>query len=514
MINIYKKYNFIYFLVLCIFFGISFYYSKEYTTYHTDFIHWSFILEQITSYINGRELYKDIFLQYGEGQIVFLAFINNFYKIDIYSIGIISSLIYSLKFFLIFHILTLIIRSKKLALICTSLIFFSITYSQVPWPDLYAGLFLLIFFYLFLYNFKKRNLFLLLLTSFIFFLTIYFRNTYLLNFLLSVICYFFYEKIFIKKTNIYIYKIFSITFFFILTYFLILFINDNLYLWFEQGFGLSDRHFGVADADLDVRIKSYFFYIARFFYHLVIPKNFVNLLFTICVLFNLIYLFFGNFLIEKNNKDENSLIQFLCIYGLCGLIQLTGHYEIVRYVNASVSAYLILFYFIDKTNIISIKKKYVLTLSFSLIYLFNVISFFPLSSHNHKTANFPLNSYTESDINYFGKKKLYKTYLNFYKDIIYEICSKEHIYNLSYDKTFSYICDDKKIIYKYHIFLGDRNLMNNLIKGENKNNRIILSSTKLKDLNLIDIKKLPKFFRYTKSDTYMQFLPDEIYLYE
>ena len=70
------------------------------------------------------------------------------------------------------------------------------------------------------------------------------------------------------------------------------------------------------------------------------------------------------------------------------------------------------------------------------------------------------------------------------------------------------------LIYKYHIFLGDKNLMNNLIKGENKNNRIILSSTKLDDLNLIDIKKLPKFFRYTKSDTYMQFLPDEIYLYE
>ncbi len=514
MINIHKKYDFVYYIILIIFFVVSFFFSKQYSIYNTDFIHWSFILEQVISYLNGNHLYKDIFLQYGEGQVVFLSFINSFYKIDIYTIGIISALVFGLKFFLVFQILKKIIISRVLAFICTSLIFFSITYSQIPWPDLYSGLFLLIFFYLFIINFEKENILITILSSFIFFLTIYFRNTYILNFLLSVIVYFFYETLFIKKRNIYIYKIFLITFFFLVIYLIVLSLNDNLSLWFEQGFGLSDHYFGVVDINLIDRIKNYLFFIARLIYHILIPKNLVNIFFTFCILFNCIYLFFGNLFINQNQKIENSLIKFLSIYGLCGLVQLLSHYEIIRYINASISLFIVSFYFIEKIKILPTKKKLIIIFLFSFFYLFNIIKFFPLSSHNHKITNFPITSYDKSNINFFGDKKLSGGYLNYYEDIILVICQKDYIYNLTWDKSFNFICNEKKNIYKYNMFLGDQKLIENLQNGENLDNRIILSSNKLQKLKLIKIKRLPKYFRYTKADTYMQFYPDVVYLYE
>ena len=61
MINIDKKYDFVYYLILVVFFAVSFFFSKQYSIFNTDFIHWSFILEQVVSYLNGNQLYKDIF---------------------------------------------------------------------------------------------------------------------------------------------------------------------------------------------------------------------------------------------------------------------------------------------------------------------------------------------------------------------------------------------------------------------------------------------------------------------
>jgi len=506
--------HFVYYFFIFLLFVTSFYFSKEYTIYNTDFIHWSFILDQAASYINGYKLYKDIFLQYGEGQIIFLSFVNNFYNIDLYSLGIISSIIFGIKFFLIFKILTSIINSKLLSFTCLLLLFLSITYSQVPWPDFYSGLFLLIFFYIFIKNYEHQNLFFIILSSFIFFLTIYFRNTYLLNFFLSVLAFFLYEIIFIKKKNLYIYKIFLITFFFLITYFLLLLLNSNLELWFEQGFGLSDQYFGSANIDLIDRIKKYFYYIARVIYHIVIPKSLVNTFFSLCILLNLIYLIFGNYLIKDNNLIKNSTIKFLSIYGLCGLVQLTSDYEIFRYINASISIYIISFYFIERVKMIPAATKFFFIFSFGAIFFINIFNFFPMSSHNHKITNFPIETYSVSNFKSFGKKKLSKKYLEFYSEISQYICGIDNIYNLSWDKTYNFLCNDIKNIYKYNVILKDPELLSRLYKGENLGNRAILSSEKLENLKIIKEFKLPPFFRYTKSDTYMRFYPDTLYIYK
>ena len=48
----------------------------------------------------------------------------------------------------------------------------------------------------------------------------------------------------------------------------------------------------------------------------------------------------------------------------------------------------------------------------------------------------------------------------------------------------------------------------------NIGDRIIISSYPLDNFRLIKEKKLPKDFRYTKSDTYMAFYPDRLFIYE
>ena len=137
-----------------------------------------------------------------------------------------------------------------------------------------------------------------------------------------------------------------------------------------------------------------------------------------------------------------------------------------------------------------------------------------MSSHNHKIVNFPIETYSITNFKTFGKKKISKTYSEYFQDISLIICNKNHIYNLTWDKTYSLLCNDVKKIHKYSIILGDPELLIRLQEGENIYSRIILSSRKLDDLEQIKKLKLPRFFRYTESDTYMRFYPDTVYIYK
>ena len=494
--------------------------------YNTDFIHWSFILEQVVTYLSGGKLYKDIFLQYGDGIVIFLYFINFVYKIDMHSLGVISSILFSLKFLLFFYLSTKLNKSIFLSLFFTVLIFLSISYSQIPWPDIYSGLFLLIFYILLISNFKRQNKLIIILTSFTFFLTIYFRNTYILNFILTFICYSIFDVFFIKRKIYYFYKIFFFTFVFIVCYFLILYFNNNLSLWYDQSFGLSDQYFGVAEMSLFERLEKYIYYFARLTYHFLIPKTLTNVLFTVCgvltILYIFVYIFFEKFFLNNKENNENLLVFFIGTSSLCGLIQLLSHYESIRYINSSLGAYLVAIYFIEKIRISNFKFKIFIIIFFSSIYTYEVINYlnkiklYQLSSHNHRTFpyKYDVTDYKQTEFNFFGQKKLRHDYVEYYSDIINIICSKKNIYNLSYDKTFNFICPEKKNTFKYNIFTQKPDLMESLKMKSNIGDRIIISSYSLDNFKLIKEKKLPKDFRYTKSDTYMAFYPDRLFIYE
>ena len=382
-----KRYDLLYYSIILAISLTSFYYGKEYTLYHTDFIHWNYQLDTILGYINGKELYKGIFLQYGEGIVATLNIFNYFYKIDIYSLGIITSVIFALRFFFIYKISLLLTDSKPLSIIGTLLIFLSMSYTQSVWPDFYAGFFLLLFFYFFISNYKKENIIIKFLTVFLFFLTIYFRNTYILNFIGASTIYLLLNTFFFKYKNNYINHIILSTIFLTTIYFFILYINNNLQLWFLQGFGFSDHYFGIGDNSIFERIHNYIYYITRFAYHLLAPSDLPNLIFSVCVFLNIIYLFLNNTLIKENNK-ETPLVVFISLYGLFGIVQTLSHYEIFRYMNASISIYLVAFYFIVKFKFVSENKKFYFMLFSLFIYSFNIAETFPKSSHKHKINNY------------------------------------------------------------------------------------------------------------------------------
>ena len=75
------------------------------------------------------------------------------------------------------------------------------THAQVPWPDVYCGT-VIVFFFLFGFkNQKKQNSKIILVSSFLLFLTIYLRNTYLLNYILCFslfLSFHFFSKLFIR----------------------------------------------------------------------------------------------------------------------------------------------------------------------------------------------------------------------------------------------------------------------------------------------------------------------------
>ncbi len=526
MIKVFKSSKFYSYIVIFFLVYLSIDFSIDYSLHNTDFIHWSFILEQIATYLSGGKLYKDIFLQYGDGLIILFSIINFVYKIDMYSLGVISSIAFSLKFLLFFYTCTKLNTSIFLSLLATILIFLSISYSQIPWPDIYAGLFLLIFYILLISNFKKQNKFIIVLSSFTFFLTIYLRNTYILNFISTFICYFIFHTFFLKKKIFYFYKIFFFTFVFLFCYFLILYFNSNLVFWYSQSFGLSDQYFGVADKSLFQRLELYIYYILRLTYHFLIPKTLTNVLFTVSglltILFVIIYIFFGKFLHNEENNDKKLLVFFIGINSLCGLIQLLSHYESIRFINSSIGVYIVAVYLIEKIKLLNFKYKCLIIIFFSTIYTYEIYNYlshirlYQLSSHNHRTFPYKheISEYTKTEFNFFGKKKLRNDYVDYYEDITHSICSKNNIYNLSYDKTFNFICPEKKNTFKYNIFTQKPELIENLIKNSNIGDRVIISSYPLVNFKLIKEKKLPKDFRYTKSDTYMAFYPDKLFIYE
>ena len=507
-----KYLDLLYYTVIFFISIYSFYFGKEYSLFHTDLIHWNFQLETILSFINGKQLYKEIFLQYGEGIVTTLGIINYFYKIDLYSLGIITSFIFALRFFVIYKISLLLIHSKHLSLILTLFVFLSMSYSQVPWPDFFAGFFLLIFFYFLIINNKKNNLLLVIFTSFLLFLTIYFRNTYILNFIGASVIYLLLNSVFLRDKNNYLNQVIFTTYVITIIYFVVLYANDNLLLWFSQGLGFSDHFFGVSDELFLERIKNYIYYILRVIYYILLPSDLPNLIFSISFILNIFYLIWF-VIFSKNTIKENSLIIFISLYGLCGVVQTFSHYEIFRYMNASISIYFVAFYFISKLKFEPKKKLYLMFFCL-IIFFFNIVEKLPTSSHKHKITNYPKEYYEISNFEIFGNKKFPKDFIKYYEDLKSIICEKDYIYNLSYDKALNFICESPKETISFSILNGDQNLIKELQNGLNEKSRAVVSNEKINDLKLINIKTFPKYLRYTLSDTYMQFIPNKLYIYE
>ena len=532
--NISRLKNFIAFLIIATLTLNSFYFGYLYSYFNTDIHHFSHNLEVFLDFKNGYELNKDIFVLYGNGQIYLLDIISNFIDINLVTIGIISQFFFSIKFVLFFYILKYFLDNLTSA-IGTFFYYTLYTFTQTASPDIFASFFLHVFLLIYLYNSNSKNIYYIFISSVILFIVFFFRNTYLLNFILFFIILFFLNFFFKKKLE-YENKIFIYFFTTIFLYFIILYKNDNLYLWFSQSIGVGFTNFlDLVPSDnfeIFAKIKKLCFYILRILRHIVYPNSYgSSLTFSIIILLN--FLFFITFIYQfylKKNKTffiRYKLLIIIFLISLCGSIQLLNKFETARYINASFGFIVIFFYFVNyfflKSN--NLIKKTLITISVLLTFIPALLKYPVYSNlfklhlsfyHPETLFNFQNNHFKIYDHKYFGKKKFNREHIEYYENIQNIICNYDNIYNQSFDRSFHYLCKTKK---KYIPSFYYKTLFSNEIKIDefinfNKKNSVLISDNQIPELKILKKLNLPRFVKFTKTDLFYVYFTDTIYIYE
>ena len=523
----------------------SFYFGHKYAVFNTDFHHYSITLEPFLDYKNGFELNKDIFIQYGNGQVYLYVILSNFFEINLFSIGVVTQFLFSLKFIIFFFILRYFVDSlfSTIGVIIYYLLY---TFTQTISSDIYASFFLHLFVLLYLYNYKKSNFSFIILTSFLIFQTIFFRHTYLLNWV-AFIPILIFMNFFLNRHLKYENKIIIHFCIILCLYFLYLFIDGRLFLWFDQflGEGINKRLNIASNNEINIisEIKQIIFYFLRITRHAIWPNSYgSNYFFTAIFVVNLIFIstlifkyFFKN--INKIN-EKNKLLFILSLIGFCGSIQVIYKFEVSKYLNSSFT-FLIIFIYVFQLIFKRLKNKFFKYLFIIFILIFtlplliyppnNLFSldntklkyptqsnFFHFKLDNHKYEkeneyNYTNGLFLEPKNKIFKGKKLTQEYLDFYEDIKKDICNYSTIYNFSFDRTLHYLCADQKIYIPTLIFR--KYLLTEILKKDNLNT-VLLSEEKIPNLEILKIYKVPRFYRFNQSDTTMSVFSDIIYIYK
>lgn len=418
--------------------------------YNQDFHHWGLQLSYLIDYKNGFSFFQDIYLQYGQGQTLFLFIIDKVFEINFFTIGVVTQIIYSLNLILIYKVFCSFLK-KKHALIILVFIYLIHPYIIYPWPDYYSGLCLTLSAY-FLLNNKNYNNFTYILIGFLLFLTIFFRTSYLITIVPAFILFFFFFKKFFfrEKINILASSFFS----FLFLYFI--FLNKNLSNWYYQGLGsITSYAYGSNHILMNAIIDNYgegmwiFMKLSkmllRFLYKLFNIFSLNNFIFTFFLLINLYYL---SFLYLRNKIKEITSFEVKLIFLLClgffGFLQSFMIYETFRNINAALGILFFGIYICLKINFFK-NFSLIINLIFLLV-IINLLQKFPNVSNYNKFMFKNNGSFVESNVNYFSNNNLLLIENNnYYEKLKQVLCiDNKKIINFSLDFVAPYLCGNNK----------------------------------------------------------------------
>ena len=261
-----------------------------------------------------------------------------------------------------------------------------------------------------------------------------------------------------------------------------------------------------------------------------------NLYFLSIFVFNILLIL--SFLIKKKfflkTLNENNKVIFFSILGLFGIVQSFNQYEIWRHLNSSISLFFVIGFFLNK----QFKNKLIFITAIALMIIFS-FSLFPLPKKNTNqylsgTNYFPLKGfvlnnkfvydpklYSNINISFFNGHKFNEDHINYYNEIKKIICGYDKIINYSIDRTLGYICENKNLIISTYPRNNGRpifhrpELENKYSKFNLEKNEIIIADKYYsnKNVKLLKIINLPKYTRYTYSDTLMSYFDEELYIY-
>ena len=482
------------------------YFSYFNSIYSSDLHHWGFIAGHSLDYINGGVLFKDVFVQYGVGQLVFFKFINYIYPITFSSVGVVTSFIYCLNLFILYFILKKI-SSELIAFFILLLIFFCNPYTAFPWPDYLASFFLLLFCF-FLLFFDKNKIFICYFSGFFLFLSIFFRTTYVINIFLAVVIYFSLVKIDHKFYNKRLVNSLIVFLFIFTIYIIYLFLNNLLVDWFYQGVGVFRDYVTGSNSSymswIIQNLGNNFWILLktlkvllRFIVLLIIPQNINDFIFLIFFTTNLLILFsffkkktrnmpeyIHKILIKFRANQNCNLFLFFSLLGFFGVTQSIFYFVFYKNLNASILLFIPIAFLLNCIFTSSINKKY---LKFFLLIVL-LISFVNLFQAVKRFSSINKNLYYTSDIQYFGKRKFVKEDLDYYKFLKENLCKEDlSVINLSFDSNASFLCTNKKkFIHPFFYFLQflDKDLYLRIIKGELNDKEVLITSWLYENNNL------------------------------
>jgi len=302
-----------------------------YAMHNTDPHHWGFILGTTLDFIYGRELFTQVYVQYGAGIPLLFKTINYVWPITYTNIGFLTSAVYAATLGILFLSVEKLSETKY-AVALTVIAFLFHPYAVFPWPDYYAGFFLALACYVLLpvhtTPTNRRDV----LAGILLFLAFFFRNTYLVNLLAGAGAYFALSLLFPKLKDTRLTTAIATFVVLVALYLCFLSVQGKLNLWYGQNFGAVTTAYKIGTSSAEL-------WLLRIFAPFDIPTGAV----TIALWVNA-YVFF---LIVSRARSTGTLepmgsgmTLFMVVLGTAGVVQGLQFYEPFRLQNASSPLYL------------------------------------------------------------------------------------------------------------------------------------------------------------------------------
>ncbi len=426
-----EKVSYIYIFILVL---ISAYLGSIYSIYNIDSFHWGYIAGTSISAIHGDHLFSEIYLQYGAGQPLLFKALNNLVAINYTSIGIITSVLYSSTFILVYATL-LKIASRKISLLIATIFFLLHPYAIYPWPDYITGGCLVLFCYFLCRQDRNHSIFLnAMTTGILLFLACFFRNTYFINILAASFSYLTISSLFkeVRDKGI----LYSILIFLSLSilYFVYLYCDGVLADWYIQGIGSSTRTYKVGSSHFINIIQS-----------ILIPIDLAKGVYsTLLIITTFNFLKKISEFIKGNALCHafDAVACFMFLLGAFGFLQGMINYEIFRLQNACYPLFIVGTIYLEKKEdnyLPQFTKERVAWLLRSLVILLFIK--FPYTSAYYNLLDEPTAAYSASEIPIFKNHKFAQGEKSYYHKLTELLCDgKSKIINLTMDSTIPYLC--------------------------------------------------------------------------
>ncbi len=477
-----------YFLLTTLIAIISALITHYYSQFHYDGHHYSLVFDNSLDFINGKKPFKEIFLLYGIGTVLFHSLAIIIFGEYLQSLMLFTSIIYSLSLIFIFFLSNKFIN-KNYSFYLVLIIFLIHPVVEYPWANyLVFFLFLFALNLIFLSN-KTLFTFSCLLIGFCSLIRIEII-LYILSIFLYISYMSFRNKDFNQNfkfgKNLY----FLVISFLPIIFFLIYLKSNDLLEYYKNFFSLPEiflehKNTNVFNLFLNLIKYLYFFKFSKFFFEPYL------LIFAFSLIFNLYYIFKCLVFSLNNEKLTVKKIQLsvVSVISILFITQSLNEINVFRLICGSSLGFITIFYYLEKLN-----KKYsayiilaIILISFSSLSLFqrnnsntifkykseiqksipNSLSYFSKNIYKKDTTN---NLQTADKIFKKIKDQCNITYFaNLQKDIAYRLLAKK------YYKTFKIVpfYEEKKESYAFVKYF-DNDFFLNLKKLIDKNQVVII----------------------------------------